>query len=64
MHLAFHELLDHLHIMAKYWNKVRKAKVAQYEVLQRSEDNGKFVTIHAQRNLFCDLKTKLDHNDT
>jgi hypothetical protein len=57
LHLSFHNLLGHLQIMAKYWNKVRKAKRRTYEKLQQSEESGKFVTLNAQRNLFFDSNT-------
>lgn len=32
LQLVFHELLDHLHLIARYWNKIRKAKKRSYEI--------------------------------
>lgn len=64
LHLSFGQLLDHLHIMAKYWNKVRKAKKRTYERLQKSEEIGQFNLINSQRNLFNANKDHADHDNS
>lgn len=37
LHLAFHNLLNYLHLTAKYLNKVRKAKKRQFEDIEQEK---------------------------
>ena len=41
LHLAFHQLMDFLHLLAKYLNKIRQAKKREYEDVEREKENSK-----------------------